>query len=60
MVSYQYCYYLYYREIHLRRFICYYCTLIYDNYIIFIMFYFKSLRSFAFLATFESVRLWYL
>ena len=37
-VSYQYCYYLYYREIYLRRYIfCYFSLTQYDS-VIFIMF----------------------
>ena len=36
IASYQYCSYLYYREIHLRRFIFWYCTFIYNNAVIFI------------------------
>ena len=38
MVSYQYMSYLFYRKIHLLRFICCYCTSIYNKYIILLFF----------------------
>ena len=59
MVSYQNCYYLYYHEIHLRRYIFWYCPLTYDHYNIFIVFYIKLSRNFSFLTNIESVLLWY-
>ena len=59
MVSYQYCSYSYDIKINLCRFIFWYCTLIYDNSIIFIMFYFKPSRNIAFITNLESVPLWY-
>ena len=37
-VSYQYCSYLYYHEIHLRRYIILYCPLTYDNFVIWLCF----------------------
>ena len=59
MVSYQYCPYLYYHDIHLHRYICCYCPLTYDNYVIFIIFSFSLSRNFAFITNFEYVHLWY-
>ena len=54
-VSYQHCSYLYYREIHLCRYIRWYCPLTYDDSVIFMMLYFKLSRNFSFLANIESV-----
>ena len=53
-VSYQNCFYSYYCEIHLRRYIIWYCPLTYDNSLIFIMFYIKLSRNFAFLTNIGS------
>ena len=47
-VSYQCCCYSYYREIHLCRYIWFYCLLTYGYYPIFIMFYYKLLQNFDF------------
>ena len=55
MASYQHCSYLYDHKVYLRRFMCCYCTLIYNNYVIVIMFYLKSQRNYVFLKNFESV-----
>ena len=51
--------YLYYCEIHLCRLICLYCTLTYNNYVIFIMLYFKLSSNFYFLVNIEYVPFWY-
>ena len=51
--------YLFYRKMHLLRFICCYCTFIHNTYIIFIMFYLKSSRNLVFLTYFESIPLCY-
>ena len=45
-VSYQYFSYLYYRDIHLHRYILCYFLLTYDDYVILIMFYFKPWFSY--------------
>ena len=58
-VSYQYCSYLYHREIHLCRYIHWYCPLTYKVYIIPIMFYLKMSQIFAFLTNIKSVHLQY-
>ena len=58
-VSYQYCSYLYYCEIHLCIYILWYCPLTYDNSVIFMMLHFKLLRNFSFLENIESIHLWY-
>ena len=47
-MSYQYCSYLYYREIHLRRYICWYCTLIYKKFVILSCFILNCHRTFLF------------
>ena len=49
------CSYVFNRGIQLLWFICFYYTLIYNKYIIFIMFYFKLLRNFVFPNFFEYV-----
>ena len=48
-VSYQCGCYLQYSETHLHGFICWYCTLIYDKYLIFVMFYIKLSQIFDFI-----------
>ena len=58
-VSYQYCSYLYYCKIHQCRYIHWYCALNYNDFVIFIMFYFKMSQNFAFLTQIESVHLCY-
>ena len=58
-VSYQYCSCLYDHKIHLCMFICWYCTSIYVNFVIFITFYFKPSRNVDFLTSLEYVPLWY-
>ena len=58
-VSYQYCSYLYYHNIHLCRYICCYCPLTYNDYVILNMLYFKLSLNFHFLTCIESVTLWY-
>ena len=58
-VSYQHCSHLYYLDIHLHRYIFWYCILTYDDSVIFIMLYFKLSRNFSFLTNIESVHLWY-
>ena len=46
-VSYEYVSYLYYREIHLRRYILCYCLLNFYDYVIFIMSRFKLSWNYA-------------
>ena len=58
-VSYRYCSYLCYCQIHLSRYICCYSPLFYDEPLIVIMFYFKLSRNFAFLNNIKSIHLWY-
>ena len=48
MVSYQYCNYLFYREIHLLRFIWCYFTLIYDKYVFFCVCFFEIITEYFF------------
>ena len=55
MVRYQYCSCLYYHEIHHRRYFFWYCTLTYDDYVIFIVFYLKLSRIFDFITNIESI-----
>ena len=55
--SYQYCSYLYYQEKHLRKYICFYCRLTYDDYVILNVFYFEMHISFHFSQI--TVQLWY-
>ena len=57
-MSYQYRSYLYYWEIHLCMYICYFCPLIYDYSVIFIMFDIKLPQN-LFLTNIESISLWY-
>ena len=59
--SYQICFYFYYCKIHLRRYIDWYCLLIYEDSIIFIiMFYIKLSQNIVFIRNIESILLWYL
>ena len=58
-VSYQYCSYLYYCDIHQRRYICFYCPLAYNGSVILIIFYYKLSQNFAFLTNIEYVHLCY-
>ena len=58
-MSYQYCSYLYYCDIHLHRYIRCYCQFTYNDSVILIMFYFKLSRKFSFLTNIKSSHLWY-
>ena len=54
-VSDQYCPYLYYHKIHLCRYICCYYQPMYNNSVIFIIFYFKLSRNFYFIKNIKSI-----
>ena len=59
LVSYQSCYYLFYHEMHLIRFICCYCTLIQNKSIIFSIFYLKPSRDLISFTNSKSFLFWY-
>ena len=59
-VRYQYCSYFYYGKICLRRYISWYFQLTYNDFVIFIMYYFKLSRNYAFITNIVSVHMWYL
>ena len=58
-MSYQYCSYLCYCDIHQRRYICCNFTFTYNDSFILIMFYYKLSQNFAFLTNIEYVHLCY-
>ena len=59
-VSYQYCSYLYSREIYQCKYIFCYCPLNYDDYDICIMFHFKLWSNFDCITNIGSIHFWYI